>query len=186
MKALSPANKDQAAQDVAEGRLEFREIAEKAGVEVRTLHRWRKEEKFAARVRQLSKDLSEAALARAIRRKEYRVNVLAGIQSKILQVIEERGGDPSMADVPGGKTGLLVRQYKVSGDTVVTEYVVDAGTIRELRAVQEQVGKELGQLVDKHEQRFIRGVEDLSDDELAAIVGPGSAGSGEGESASGD
>lgn len=44
-------------------------------------------------------------------------------------MVEERGADPSMANVPGGKTGLLVHQIKSIGNgpnaKIVPEYVVD-------------------------------------------------------------
>ncbi len=83
-------------------------------------------------------------------------------------MIEQRASE--MADVPGGgDTGLLVRQYKVSGETVMTEYAVDTATIRELRGVQEQVAKELGQLVEKKDIK-LRSLKDLTDDELAELI----------------
>lgn len=183
MKPLSDPKKEEAAQFVAEGRYEYGEIAEKIGIDRITLHRWRKEPKFAVRVTFLRKDLSDAALARAIRRKEYRVNILADLQSRLVAVIEKRAADPTMAEIPGGETGLLVRKPVASmGAIAGYEYAVDTGMIRELRGIQEQVAKELGQLVDKHEQRFIRGVEDLTDEELAAIAAAGNTGSGQGES----
>lgn len=185
MKALCSSKKEKAAQEIAEGRRGYGEIADKLGITVRALHKWRQEEKFDARVVTLREEFAERAKARAIRRKEYRIDVLADLQNRVLTVIEERAGDPDMAEVPGGKTGLLVRQYKVSGDTVVTEYAVDTGTIRELRAIQEQVSKELGQLVEKHDHRVIRDVSDLTDEELAVIAND-VAGAGEGSGAEGN
>ena len=187
MKALPNPKKEQAAQFVAEGRYEYGEIAEKIGIDRVTLHRWRKDEKFAARVARLSLEFSEGAKARAIRRKDYRVNVLADLQNRLMAVIEARAADPSMAELPGGKTGLLVRKPLASGGMLVGEEIaVDTGMIRELRAVQEQAAKELGQLVDKHEQRVIRGIEDLTDDELAAVVGQPSSGADQTSGAEGD
>jgi hypothetical protein len=106
-------------------------------------------------------------LKRGIARKDYRINCLANVHSKLLTVIEERAADPSMADVPGGKTGLMVKTFKVSGETVMTEYAVDTGTIKELRGIQEQVAKELGQLVEKRETKI--SLKDMTDEQLAEL-----------------
>ena len=79
-------------------------------------------------------------------------------------------------DVPGGSTGLLVRQvklvkiYSVPGqdleddepdaadvlcsaklNQVVYEYAVDTGLLKELREHERQAAQELGQWTEKHE-----------------------------------
>ena len=73
----------------------------------------------------------------------------------MLLVIEERAESPDLADVPGGKTGLVTKTLKGigSGDDfqVVEIYEVDTGTVKEIRALQEQVAEELGQRVDPTE-----------------------------------
>jgi transposase-like protein len=193
MRELKNPQQEQAAQLVAEGRHEYIEIAEKVGVERRTLHRWRKDKKFAARVEQISAELSDRLLKRAIARKEYRVMVLNRMHTKIETLIEERAANMG-EEIAGGGTGLLVRQYKVSGENQVTEYVYDSAAVRDLLKIQEQAAKELGQLVEKHEHK-IRSVKDLSDDELAALAaelddpqsaeGEDSSGAGETEATEG-
>jgi transposase-like protein len=171
MKQTPQQIREQAAVLVAEARYEYGEIAEKIGVEVRTLHRWRKDPKFAARVDELSREIRDAALKRAIARKDYRINTLANLHSKLLGVIEARAADPKMAEVPGGDTGLMVKSIVASaGELVGFEYSVDTGTIKELRGIQEQVAKELGQLVEKKEHT-VRSLKDLTDVELAALAG---------------
>jgi hypothetical protein len=150
MKPLSSPQKEQAAQLIAEGRHEYGEIAEKVMVDRVTLHRWRKDPKFIARVEEISNDIADRMLKYAIARKEYRVASLNALQTKLETLIEQRA--EALADVSaGGDTGLLVKQFKVSGENVVTEYAFDAAVVRELRAVKEQVAKELGQIVDKRE-----------------------------------
>ena len=84
---------------LAEGRFNYAQVAEKAGVDLRTLHRWRRHPPFKARVAEFRAQISEAGMSRALIRKDYRVNVLADVHSKLLQVIEERAADPSMAKV---------------------------------------------------------------------------------------
>lgn len=192
---ISETQREEAAILLAEGRYGAKEIAAKVGMDRVTLWRLRThDEAFKTRVDVLRKEIVDACKDRAIRRKDYRIETLADVQSRLLQVIEERAKDPTLAEVPGGTSGLIVRQYKISGETCMPEYLVDNGTIRELRAVQEQAAKELGQMVEKHENRVIRSMADLSEDELLAIAnaddsGEGAAGAGapeEAEGSSGD
>jgi transposase-like protein len=166
---LTNAKREQAAQLIAEGRYEQAEIAETVGVERMSLYRWRKDPKFGARVDEFRRELNEAALKRAVARRQYRVNTLANRHSELLTVIEERAADPDLAKIPGGSTGLMVKTYKVSGETVMAEYAVDTAMLRELRGIEEAVAKELGQLVEKREH-VVRGLKDLSDEELAALI----------------
>jgi hypothetical protein len=60
-----------------------------------------------------------------------------------------------MKHVPGGHTGLLVRTVKSVRDgsdtTIVEEFAVDTGLLREMRELELQVSKELGQFIEKHE-----------------------------------
>lgn len=161
---------ERAAVLVAEDYLTDEEIAEQIQLERRTLARWKLQPEFRARVDEITQEMATFARRRGIARRERRLAVLDRTHRRLLKVIEERAADPTMADVPGGTTGLVVRQFKVSGETVVTEYAVDTGTIRELRAVAEQAAKELGQTVERHEHRVIRSAKDLSDEELAAIA----------------
>jgi hypothetical protein len=122
-------------------------------------------------VREIGVDLAALAQRRGIARKDRRLAVLQETRNRLLRVIDERAADPDMAEIPGGKTGLIVREPVVSaGEFIAYKYAVDTGTIRELRAVLEQAAKELGQLVEKHEHRVIRSLEDLTDDELDAIT----------------
>lgn len=171
MEPLSDPAQEQAAILLSEGRYELGEICEKVEVSRVTLYRWRKDPGFSARVDALSREFAEAALKRGLARKEYRVNTLANAHSKLLTVMEERAADPSLAEIPGGQTGLIVRKAVVSAGALVGyEFEVDTGTLREMRAIQEQVAKELGQLVEKREHT-VRSLKDLTDEELAAMAG---------------
>ena len=55
-----------------------------------------------------------------------------------------------MAGVPGGATGLLVRDYK-GKNAGAPAYRVDTALIAELRALMRQAAEELGQWVEKSE-----------------------------------
>jgi phage terminase small subunit len=97
----------------------------------------------------------EEAKQSAVTDMAHRLNVLDGIEQKLLAVIEARSDAYSATDVIGGDTAIVVRQYKMIGSgreaEMVEEYAVDTATIRELRAVHEQVAKELGQWTERHE-----------------------------------
>lgn len=144
--------KEEAAQLLAEGELVDEEVAEKTGISRRQIIRLKQSPEFAARVEEITKDLGDIALRRAIARRSRRVAALNSRWLAMQRVIEERGADPSMADVPGGTTGLIVRQYKGVGGgdnfSMVEEYEVDTGLLRELREHEKQAAQELGQWVD--------------------------------------
>ena len=64
--------------------------------------------------------------------------------------MEERGEDPQMAFIPGGRTGLVVMDYVTirtqSGKLgSVPTYAFDKALASEIRAVGEQTARELGQ-----------------------------------------
>jgi hypothetical protein len=71
------------------------------------------------------------------------------------QVIAERAAHPDMRDVPGGRTGLLVRSLKTigSGDAAreVAEYRLDAAILKELRELERQAAEEAGQWTTRSE-----------------------------------
>ncbi len=81
-----------------------------------------------------------------------RDNRLAALQDRhdrLRQVMIERGADPSMQIVPGGKTGLLCRTLKSVGSgpnsQIVEEFEIDETLLKEFREHEKQVAIELGQ-----------------------------------------
>ena len=69
--------------------------------------------------------------------------------------MQERGSDPAMIGITGGRSGFIVGQFKVLGvgasQKMVPEYVVDTALSRALRGVMEQAARELGQWTEKQE-----------------------------------
>ena len=98
---------------------------------------------------------SERALRGGLARREKRVAVLNDMHDRMLSVIDERAEDVAMQAVPGGKSGLITKQLKGIGKgedfQVVEVYEMDTALVRELRATQEQIAKELGQWVEKRD-----------------------------------
>jgi hypothetical protein len=76
---------------------------------------------------------------------------------ELQRVIAERGADPTMQDVPGGRTGLLLKTVKVigSGEAArqVEEYRLDAALLKELRELEKQAAEEAGQWTARPEVR---------------------------------
>ncbi len=150
-------------------------IARKVGVTKTTLENWKRDPDFAALVRTHRKAQHDAAVALGVADKQHRIAVLDEMKRALLQVIAERAEDPSMAGIPGGTTGHVVRQAKLvkvyrsdakdaseaeaEGETltptkqveVVYEYQTDTGTAAELRALIKQLAQESGEWVEKKE-----------------------------------
>lgn len=154
MSTLS-ARQDSAARAIAEGTRSDRAIAIDLRIRPETIVRWRKLEPFTARVQALQAEMAAAVVSEGIAVRTKRVAALNDRWNRMQQVIAERADDPDVAHVPGGTTGLLVHTVKQIGSgfsaTMVDEYTVDVGLLKELRAHEEQAGKELGQWTEKQD-----------------------------------
>jgi hypothetical protein len=141
--------RETAAQLLAEGEKSLPEIAADLGIHRNTLVTWKNHPEFAKRVADIRKLLGETIIARAIARKASRIRAMDERWHAMMQIIKERSLDPSMQDIPGGKTGMLVRTIKSvgSGDNCreVHEYTFDAALLKELREHERQAAEELGQ-----------------------------------------
>lgn len=175
--------RERAAAFVAEDLLTDEEIAAKLSIHRVTLARWKAHPEFQARVDVMVADLARRAQRYAIARVERRVQAQNERWEKMRQVIADRATDADMRDVAGGPTGLLVRTYKTVGRgedfQVLPEFAVDAGLLREMRELELQVARELGQLVERqaieHSGELRRGheVDDDSAEYVAELIARG-------------
>jgi hypothetical protein len=166
---------------LAQDELTDEEIAARVSVHRATLARWKRHPQFAARLQAAVAELGEVAQRYALGRRAYRVRCLNDRHQRMRRVIEQRAADPSMQGVPGGDTGLLVRDVKVVGQGEhaqrVDLYRVDTGLLAELRATEEQAARELGQWSDRQETTVTGTVavqpavdySKLSDDEVRTL-----------------
>lgn len=162
------ARQEQAALLVALGQLKDAEIARQTGTKYSTLRRWLEWPEFAGRVAELRAAFARSVEARGIADRQARVQRLQDLLDRMTAIVEGRAAD--MASVPGGASGLLVRQYKQTGkDSYEVEYAFDAALPREMRATMQQAAQELGQWLEKHQFVDDLDLSDLSDDELEAI-----------------
>ena len=170
--------RERAALLTAEDALTDVEIAAEVGISERTLNRWRKRPEFVARVEEHIEAFRAVIARKAIAQRGRRVAALQDRWRRMQRVIEERAADPGMADVPGGRTGLIVRRVKGIGRGEdferVEEYAVDDGLLREMREHERQAAQELGQWLERSEVRMDdRAGERLAQklEELAARLG---------------
>src|SRR5262245_17471452 len=82
-----------------------------------------------------------------------RVRELEELWRRLKALIHARAADPTMAVCPGGETGLLVRRRKVlgNGTGTIDEFCLDTGLLSEMRALEAQAARELGQWTQKLE-----------------------------------
>lgn len=145
--------KEQAAVLLAEDELTDQEIAQRLGIGRTTLFSWKSHAEFTARLAEVSQTIGNVTMRRAIAKKARRVSALNDRWNKLHKVIEERAADPTLADIPGGKTGLIVRQTKGIGKgktfQVVEEYAVNIGLLKLLNDTERQAAQECGQWLKK-------------------------------------
>jgi gas vesicle protein len=148
---------EKAARLLAEDRLTDVQVAAECQISERTLYTWKKRDDFIARVNEMLQAYSARALGTGIAARVRRIETLKLLNDKMLTIIAERGEDLSMAAIPGGRTGLIVRDYVTvrteSGRIgTVAVYGFDRGLSAEIRAVGEQVARELGQWMPETQQ----------------------------------
>jgi hypothetical protein len=157
------ASRELAAQLVADKQLTNFEIARRAGVSDSQLNRWKLAPEFASRVtehvatfrasitttglarrenRIAAKKARAAALRRVIRQRaeayghgEPQYNPVTGVP-----LLDKKTNAPIVVPIPGGDTGMVVRQPRTAG----VQFSVDGVLLAELSALEEQIAIEMG------------------------------------------
>lgn len=134
----------------AEG-LSYTEINTRAGAEsppwgvtYKTLDGIRK--KQSKKYLDIRESFEREMMQEGLARKAVRIQKLESLCEKLDQVMKERSADESMQEVPGGKTGLIVREYKGLDLPV---YKVDTAVIKEVRDLLKQIAIETGEWTEK-------------------------------------
>lgn len=145
----------QAAILVAEDELPDEEIAAKVAVNRTTVHRWKGQPLFIEAVEAHKAKIADKLERYAIARRMDRMEALDDRWKRMKLVVDERAADSSLDAIPGGSSGLIIRQLKQIGAgkdaQVVEEYVVDTGLLRELREHEKQAAQEAGQWTEKRD-----------------------------------
>ena len=136
-----------AAQLVADGSLTEDQISAELAIGRATLKCWKNHPIFQERVTEIADETAKALKKQGIRIKETRLAKLNKLVKRIEKVIKGRAAD--MPDVPGGPSGLLVRDYK--GHLGRAVYKFDAALVKEFRELLKQAAIELGEWTEKRE-----------------------------------
>lgn len=160
--------RSKAAQQVAEGNLTEHQIAEGLGIGRATVERWKAHPVFQARVKEIVDETTAALKKQGIRIKETRLAKLDRMIRRIEVVIVGRAND--MLEAPGGKSGLLARDYK-GKDADRAIYKFDAALVKEYRECLKQAAIELGEWTEKREHT----IEDVTPIKTIEAVKPDGA-----------
>lgn len=123
-------------------------------------------QRAGVRIKEVLEDWEKEAVSSGLAQRATRIALKSERHDLLRQVIAERGEEAEMQNIPGGKTGLLVREYKGSDFRPV--YKVDTGTLKEMRDLEREIAIELGQWTEKKELTGAGGA-DLLDPLVAAL-----------------
>lgn len=130
-------------------------IAEQVGVLAGTLCKWKREPAFVEKLREHEQMLAERWMERGLARRPRRLKELSEQYTRITAELEARGEMMRAEGDAMGFSGMVSKKQRQVGKgedaQVVTEYEIDTATSRELRAILEQIARELGQWQDKRE-----------------------------------
>lgn len=139
----------------------------------RTLQRWHAHPEFAAEIARVKRDMAEAVKAEGIANRQNRIDAMNDRWHRMQRVIDERGADETMAAIPGGTTGLVLRKpafvkvFEVhdpadldDDDALMTptgnvrlvyEYAVDTPLLKALLEHEKQAPQDLGEWTEKRD-----------------------------------
>jgi hypothetical protein len=144
-----------AAAMIGEGRYTLNEVAQTVGMSRRQLLAWKSHDEFKVMVNNSAEAYAKRFLSEGLAKKERRLAVLNDMHERITTAVFERGESDDMAEVPGGRTGLVTRTLKGIGKgddfQVVEVYNIDTPVVDSLISIHKAVRDELGQNIMKHE-----------------------------------
>jgi hypothetical protein len=150
-----------AADLIAQGSMSITEIAAKVGIGRWTLWMWGRRPEFAQVVRERREVYRAEVYSHGVALTEQRIAAAQDRWRRMRELIEARAA--TMADVPGGSTGLLMRRQRGVGEgqnfKLIEWFEADVGLLREIRNLEEHVARELGQWISQSETTSRREVE---------------------------
>ena len=126
------------------GVMELQHIADKLGINVRTLLRWRETDEFKEEIESLRKDFRKATRNEFLAMQEARLQFKMERHKRIWRTIEKRA-EKANPDIPGDDTGILITKTIKTKDAEITESRIDHASLRELSRLEDSIAKELGQ-----------------------------------------
>lgn len=108
---------------------------------------------ICSRIAELQQAVSKVFVVGEIANRTYRVAVLQDVLGRMVRLMDARASD--LAGVPGGNTGLLVRELKSFGSgkdrQIREEYRFDAALVQQMRETTKEAAIEMGQRSEKQE-----------------------------------
>lgn len=98
---------------------------------------------------ELREQFEEDALQYGLAKRANRLREKTERHSLLKDIIIARGAE-MIGEVPGGETGLLVRDYR-GKDAITRVYKLDAALLKEMRDLEREIAIELGQWTEKRE-----------------------------------
>ena len=162
---------ESAAQLVADDKLTDEEIANRCKITRQTLHNWKKDLEFAARVEEHRSAWRAAVMSTGIAIKENRIASLNERHRRLSLVIDARGKRysdeidsapldalivDSKDDAPRippeeARTGIVIESVTYLKEGKRVEWAVDTPMLAEMRNIEKQAAQELGQWVEKQD-----------------------------------
>ena len=133
-----------------------KQMAKSLNVSYNMLCFWRQHPDFRARVEQNKETLRQQSLALPVANKAARIRQINDRWTRLQEVIRQRAASAAQEDpdhlVPGYDTGLLVHTQRAVGSgpnqRIVDEYELDNAVLDELRSLEIQAAREMGQLTE--------------------------------------
>ena len=134
---------------IAEAELGIEEIANRMNISRGTIHYWRQTRpEFVELIETHRAEMRKAVREHGISIVENRIKASHRRWQKMHRLIEARA--ESHKDIPGGDTGMLVKDVKSLGEgATVDVYSFDAALMREIREIEKHAAEQLGQLEDE-------------------------------------
>lgn len=129
------------ADGLSNGEMRQRAAAHDPPFELKAGHIKHARESMGARWKERWAATESELLEHSLARKATRIRELSELYDQHLQLLRERAADPEMAEVPGGQTGLI--SLGVREGRILPRY--DRGLVAEMRAILDDIAKELGQ-----------------------------------------
>ena len=162
-----------------DGQMTDTAIAEKVGIDVRTLSRWQKIPEFAAEFSCISDEYKNSIKQRSVIYKVRRLDAKLDRYRRLrcLIIEREKAADPNVA---GDCTGLITKRIVNTKNGVLIEARLDMALLREISRLENEIAKELDNDTPIPENRkrepnindFINEGPDFPDDFLPVAEGP--------------
>lgn len=156
---LADTRREQAAVDMALGKLSQRKIAAALGITPDTLRRWLTAPEVNARVMHLRAEITQTMMQHGIANREMRLMTLQEMHEDYVQIARERAdaamSDPKAQHIPGATTGRLTMEIKKIGygdhAERIEEWKLDRSVHTSILEIEERMARETGQWSEKTE-----------------------------------